>query len=139
MGSAPAVWSKPSITSSLISTVEGEGLISGLVEGQRLSHITPCIMSTHGGLAVVSLRREVPHGYWNRINIILVQDSTQIKLKPVGVRKGKKFAIEIPPGMNTGDYDLHLSFGGRMLHGALQLTLCRDDDIVDGDAILESD
>lgn len=119
-GSLPSVWSK---ASTPVCNVEGDGLVPGLIEGQRLSYVKPCTVLASGGRVVISLRREVPQGYWDRIDILLIQDHTQVKLAPIGIKKGRKLAVEVPAGMKLGDYDVRLSLSGRVLHGAVQLTV----------------
>mmetsp|Transcript_55826 Transcript_55826/g.104741 ORF Transcript_55826/g.104741 Transcript_55826/m.104741 type:complete len:241 (-) Transcript_55826:51-773(-) len=128
--SMPSAWSKPSTVHSSISklsTATGEGLIPGLVDGQRLSSVKPCAVPTTGGKVVVSLRKEVPQGFWDRLGIVLVNGPVQKKLTPTGVKKGKKLCVEVPAGMEPGDYDVRLSFGEKIIHGAIPLAV-RDGD-----------
>lgn len=40
-------------------------------------------------------------------------------LRPTGVKKGKKLCVEVPSGMEPGDYDVRLAFGEKIIHGAL--------------------
>eukprot|EP00441_Pelagodinium_beii_P045278 CAMPEP_0197624710 /NCGR_PEP_ID=MMETSP1338-20131121/4263_1 /TAXON_ID=43686 ORGANISM="Pelagodinium beii, Strain RCC1491" /NCGR_SAMPLE_ID=MMETSP1338 /ASSEMBLY_ACC=CAM_ASM_000754 /LENGTH=218 /DNA_ID=CAMNT_0043194905 /DNA_START=12 /DNA_END=664 /DNA_ORIENTATION=+ len=120
-GSMPSAWSKPSTVQSSVSKMSsnnGDGLIPGLVDGQRLSSVKPAGVPTKGGKVVVSLRKEVPQGFWDRLGIFLVNGPVQKKLTPTGVKKGKKLCIEVPPGMTPGDYDVRLAFGEKIIHGA---------------------
>lgn len=67
--SVPSAWSKPSTVHSSVSKLSsatGEGLIPGLVDGQRLSTVKPAWVPTTGGKVVVSLHKEVPQGFWDR-------------------------------------------------------------------------
>eukprot|EP00933_Yihiella_yeosuensis_P074896 TRINITY_DN8399_c2_g4_i1.p1 TRINITY_DN8399_c2_g4~~TRINITY_DN8399_c2_g4_i1.p1 ORF type:complete len:243 (-),score=28.66 TRINITY_DN8399_c2_g4_i1:296-1024(-) len=129
-GSVPSAWSKPSTVHSSVSRISnanGDGLIPGLIEGQRLSSVKPCSVPTVGGKVVVSLRREVPEGHWTSLSIVLVNGPVQRKLTPTGIKKGKKLCIEVPAGMTPGDYDVRLSFGEKIIHGAIPLAI-RDGD-----------
>ncbi|CAJ1346271.1 unnamed protein product [Effrenium voratum] len=128
--SVPSAWSKPSTVHSSVSKLSsatGEGLIPGLVDGQRLSSVKPCAVPTVGGKVVVSLRKEVPQGFWDRLGIFLVNGPVQKKLTPTGVKKGKKLCVEVPSGMEPGDYDVRLAFGEKIIHGAIPLAI-RDGD-----------
>eukprot|EP00929_Paragymnodinium_shiwhaense_P120803 TRINITY_DN92856_c0_g1_i1.p1 TRINITY_DN92856_c0_g1~~TRINITY_DN92856_c0_g1_i1.p1 ORF type:complete len:276 (-),score=19.08 TRINITY_DN92856_c0_g1_i1:163-990(-) len=133
VGSVPSAWSKPSTmhssVHSRISSATGDGLIPGLVDGQRLSTVKPSSVPTAGGKIVVSLRKEVPQGYWDSLEIVLVNGPQQVKLKPTGIKKGKKLCVEVPPGLASGDYDVRLSFNQKIIHGAIPLS------IHDGDAL----
>ena len=40
-------------------------------------------------------------------------------LRPTGVKKGKKLCVEVPSGMEAGDYDVRLSFGEKIIHGVV--------------------
>ncbi|CAE7430553.1 unnamed protein product [Symbiodinium natans] len=134
--SVPSAWSKPSTVHSSISKLSnatGDGLIPGLVDGQRLSSVKPCAVPTSGGKVVVSLRKEVPQGFWDRLGIVLVNGPVQKKLVPTGVKKGKKLCVEVPSGMEAGDYDVRLSFGEKIIHGAIPLA------VRDGDAEADED
>eukprot|EP00930_Biecheleria_cincta_P057819 TRINITY_DN43692_c0_g1_i1.p1 TRINITY_DN43692_c0_g1~~TRINITY_DN43692_c0_g1_i1.p1 ORF type:complete len:245 (+),score=41.00 TRINITY_DN43692_c0_g1_i1:34-768(+) len=125
-GSVPSAWSKPSTVHSSVSRISsatGDGLIPGLVDGQRLSSVKPAQVPTDGGKVVVSLRREVPQGFWDRLGIVLVNGPVQKKLTPTGVKNGKKLCIEVPAGMVPGDYDVRLAFGEKIIHGAIPLTI----------------
>jgi len=143
-GSIPSVWSKASTSqnsnaSSLkqrVATAAGDGLIPGLIEGQRLSYVKPTSVSAAGGKIVVCLRKQVPQGYWEHIGIVLVNGPTQVRLKPTGIKKGKKLCVEVPSGLKLGDYDVRLSFAQKILHGAIPLAVR---DSVDEEAILEDD
>ncbi|CAE7306685.1 unnamed protein product [Symbiodinium necroappetens] len=134
--SVPSAWSKPSTVHSSISklsTATGEGLIPGLVDGQRLSSVKPCAVPTSGGKVVVSLRKEVPQGFWDRLGIVLVNGPVQKKLVPTGVKKGKKLCVEVPAGMESGDYDVRLAFGEKIIHGAIPLAVRDGDEEADED------
>eukprot|EP00448_Togula_jolla_P007449 CAMPEP_0170606482 /NCGR_PEP_ID=MMETSP0224-20130122/20536_1 /TAXON_ID=285029 /ORGANISM="Togula jolla, Strain CCCM 725" /LENGTH=238 /DNA_ID=CAMNT_0010931567 /DNA_START=8 /DNA_END=724 /DNA_ORIENTATION=+ len=127
-GSLPSAWSKPSTMasskhSSRISSTTGDGLIPGLVDGQRLSGVKPSSVPTAGGKVVVSLRKEVPQGYWDNLEIVLVNGPVQVRLKPTGIKKGKKLCVEVPAGLQTGDYDVRLSFHNKIIHGAIPLSV----------------
>jgi len=125
-GSVPSVWSKPSTlhsSVSRISTASGEGLIPGLIEGQRLSAVNPSNVPIAGGKVIVSLHKEVPQGYWDHVGIVLVNGPTQVKVKPSSIKKGKKLCIEVPSGLSPGDYDVRLSFNSKLIHGAIPLTV----------------
>mmetsp|Transcript_133580 Transcript_133580/g.188763 ORF Transcript_133580/g.188763 Transcript_133580/m.188763 type:complete len:234 (+) Transcript_133580:41-742(+) len=137
--SVPSAWSKPSTVHSSISKLSnatGEGLIPGLVDGQRLSSVKPCAVPTSGGKVVVSLRKEVPQGFWDRLGIVLVNGPVQKKLVPTGVKKGKKLCVEVPSGMESGDYDVRLAFGEKIIHGAIPLAV-RDGDEEEADEDLD--
>jgi len=123
--SVPSAWSHPSTVHSSVSKVSsaGGGLIPGLAEGQRLSSVKPTGVPISGGKIVVKLRKEVPQGYWDRLEIILVNGPSQKRLKPTGVKKGKTLCIEVPAGMKPGDYDVRLVFAEKMLHGAIPLSI----------------
>lgn len=142
-GSMPSVWSaattsvQSSSLKSRIATASGDGLIPGLIEGQRLSYVKPTIVPTVGGRVVVGLRKQVPQGFWELIGIVMVNGPKQVKLKPTGIKKGKKLCIEVPPGLVLGDYDVRLSFDGKILHGAIPLAI-RDGEEVE-DAIDDED
>eukprot|EP00435_Cladocopium_sp_Y103_P056522 s528_g19.t1 len=128
--SVPSAWSKPSTVHSSVSklsTATGEGLIPGLVDGQRLSSVKPPAVPTSGGKVVVSLRKEVPQGFWDRLAIFLVNGPVQKRLTPTGVKRGKKLCVEVPFGMEPGDYDVRLAFGEKIIHGAIPLAV-RDGD-----------
>lgn len=142
-GSVPSVWSKASTQNSnasslksKMSTAAGDGLIPGLIEGQRLSYVKPTSLGAGGGKIVVCLRKQVPQGYWEHIGIVLVNGPTQVRLKPTGIKKGKKLCVEVPPGLKLGDYDVRLSFAQKILHGAIPLAI-RDG--VDEEVIPEDD
>jgi len=129
-GSVPSVWSKatsqsshPSSLKSRIATANGDGLIPGLIEGQRLSYVKPTSVSASGGKIVVCLRKQVPQGYWEHLDIVLVSGPTQVFLKPTGIKKGKKLCVEVPAGLQIGDYDVRLSFAKKILHGAIPLAV----------------
>lgn len=122
----PSEWSRPSTvhsTASRISNPTGDGLIPGLTDGQRLSTVKPASVTTNGGEVVVTLRKEVPQGYWDRIEIVLVCNEVQKRLTPTGIKKGRKLLIEVPNDMNPGDYDVRLSFGDKLIHGAIPLSI----------------
>lgn len=125
-GSVPSAWSKPSTVHSSVSRISnatGSGLIPGLVDGQRLSQVKPDSVPTAGGKVIVSLRKEVPHGHWDNVEIVLVRGPVQKRLKPTGIKKGKKLCIQVPEGMEPGDYDVRLSFCEKIVHGAIPLTI----------------
>lgn len=128
--SVPSAWSKPSTVHSSVSKLSnatGDGLIPGLVDGQRLSSVKPPAVPTSGGKVVVSLRKEVPQGFWDRLAIFLVNGPVQKRLTPTGVKRGKKLCVEVPFGMEPGDYDVRLAFGEKIIHGAIPLAV-RDGD-----------
>lgn len=140
-GSVPSVWSKASTqqtksAKSSISNAAGDGLIPGLIEGQRLSYVKPTALGADGGKIVVCLRKQVPQGYWEHIGIVLVNGPTQVRLKPTGIKKGKKLCVEVPSGLKLGDYDVRLSFAQKILHGAIPLAI-RDG--VDEEELLDED
>jgi len=142
-GSVPSVWSKASTQNtgasslkSKMTTAIGDGLIPGLIEGQRLSYVKPASLSVAGGRIVVCLRKQVPEGYWEQIGIVLVNGPSQVRLKPTGIKKGKKLCVEVPDGLSLGDYDVRLSFANKILQGAIPLAIR---DSVDEDAILEDE
>jgi len=128
-GSLPSAWSKPSTMHSghssrkSISSAAGDGLLPGLIEGQRLSTVKPSSLPTAGGKIVVSLRKEVPQEYWDHVEIVLVSGPDQVRLKPTGIKKGKKLCVEVPSGLTSGDYDVRLSFHSKILHGAIPLAI----------------
>jgi len=127
-GSVPSVWSKASTqqssaSSKKMSSATGDGLIPGLIEGQRLSYVKPTSLGASGGKIVVCLRKQVPQGYWEHIGIVLVNGPTQVRLKPTGIKKGKKLCVEVPAGLKLGDYDVRLSFANKILHGAIPLAI----------------
>lgn len=130
-GSIPSAWSKPSTVHSSVSRLSsatGDGLIPGLIDGQRLSTVKPTSVSAEGGKVVVSLRKEVPQGHWDKLEVVLVMGPIQRRLTPTGIKKGKKLCIQIPGGMEPGDYDVRLSFAGKIIHGAIPLAI-RDGDV----------
>lgn len=136
-GSIPSVWSRASTQNSnrsgatshsRISNAAGDGLIPGLIEGQRLSYVKPTMVPTSGGKVVVVLRKQVPQGFWDHIGIVLVQNPQQVKLRPTSIKKGKKLYLEVPGGLAVGDYDVRLSFAGKMIHGSLLLAVCDTED-----------
>jgi len=133
-GSMPSAWSKPSTkhSSAKSCSAEGDGLNHAqLLEAQRLSYVKPPSVSASGGRVIVGLRKEVPQGYWDHIEIILVCGPAQVKIKPTGIKKGKKLCVEVPGGLQPGDYDVRLVFAQKMLHGAISLVLHGDTDDLD--------
>lgn len=138
-GTIPSAWSKATSRQTgqsnarSISSATGDGLIPGLVDGQRLSTVKPSTVPTAGGKIVVSLRKEVPQGYWDTISVVLVNLPVQVTLKPTGIKKGKKLCIEVPPGMKPDDYDVRLKFGEKIIQGSIPLC------IRDGDGAEEMD
>lgn len=125
-GSVPSAWSNPSTvhsSRSRVSNAAGDGLIPGLIEGQRLSTVKPSSVSTRGGKVIVSLRKEVPQGYWDSLEIVLVRGPMQKRLKPTGIKKGKKLCVQVPEGLQPGDYDVRLSFAEKLIHGAIPLAV----------------
>mmetsp|Transcript_51107 Transcript_51107/g.150703 ORF Transcript_51107/g.150703 Transcript_51107/m.150703 type:complete len:282 (+) Transcript_51107:27-872(+) len=128
-GSMPSTWSKATSRTGTQSTVKsmstalGDGLIPGLVDGQRLSTVKPSYVPTAGGKVIVTLRKEVPQGYWDTLSIVLVNLPVQITLKPTGIKKGKKLCVEVPSGMKEGDYDVRLKFGDKIIHGSIPLSV----------------
>merc|ERR1740117_894267 len=125
--------------SSASSRLNGDELIPGLIDGQRLHSLKPLLLSAaSGGKLVVGLKKQVPQGYWDHLEIVLVSGPTQVKLKPVGVKKGKKLCVQVPGGsLAPGDYDVRLVFAQKMLHGAMTLEVCDGD--VDADDAMEDD
>lgn len=135
VGSVPSAWSKATSSrtgksaASKMSSASGvEGLIPGLVDGQRLSSVSPARLPTRGGKVVVSLRKEVPQGYWDTLSIVLVNLPVSLTLKPTGIKKGKKLCIEVPTGLTPDDYDVRLKFGEKIIHGSIPLSIRDDDD-----------
>lgn len=130
--SRPSAWSKPSTLHSSVSRISnatGDGLIPGLVDGQRLSTVKPSsVSSKKGGKVVVTMRKEVPQGYWNEVGILLVNGPLQEKLKPEGIKKGKKLCVQVPAGLEPGDYDVRLCFKDKVIHGAIPLSVRDGDD-----------
>jgi len=125
-GKAPSEWSRPSTVHSSVSRISnpnGDGLVPGLVDGQRLSTVKPAWVTTDGGEVVVTLRKEVPQGYWDRIEIVLVGNEVQRRLQPNGIKKGRKLLVEVPNDMSPGDYDVRLSFGDTLIQGAIPLSV----------------
>lgn len=114
-------------SASRMSSSTGDGLVPGLTDGQRLNSVSPSSVPTTGGRLVVNLRREVPQGYWDTIWIVLVAGPVQHRLKPTGIKKGKKLCIEVPDGLAPGDYDIRLSFGEKIIHGAIPFTVLHGD------------
>mmetsp|Transcript_70015 Transcript_70015/g.130897 ORF Transcript_70015/g.130897 Transcript_70015/m.130897 type:complete len:231 (+) Transcript_70015:80-772(+) len=146
-GSVPSAWSKPSTTaqsgaSSLRSRmvgVDGDGLIGGLTEGQRLSYVKPSTLpSKRGGRVIVGLRKQVPQGYWDRIEVVLVSGPHQVQLKPTGIKKGKKLCVEVPAGLEPADYDVRISFSQKLLNGAIALEIREGDEGLD-EAVIEEE
>mmetsp|Transcript_40809 Transcript_40809/g.105576 ORF Transcript_40809/g.105576 Transcript_40809/m.105576 type:complete len:255 (-) Transcript_40809:220-984(-) len=128
-GSVPSLCSAPSTTHSAKSRLSNAaGDISSMLDGQRLSTVRPSTIASDGGRAVVRLRKEVPQGYWDHVEIVLVNGPEQRRLKPTGIKKGRKLCLEIPSGLKPGDYDVRLDLCGRLLHGTLQLTVLSADD-----------
>jgi len=132
VGSVPSAWSKATSTrtgkssASRMSSANGlEGLIPGLVDGQRLSAIKPSTVPARGGKVIVSLRKEVPQGYWDVVSFVLVKGTTLVTLKPTGIKKGKKLCIEVPP-LSPDDYDVRLKFGEKIIHGSIPLAVCEN-------------
>uniref|UniRef100_A0A7S0B689 Uncharacterized protein n=1 Tax=Pyrodinium bahamense TaxID=73915 RepID=A0A7S0B689_9DINO len=136
-GSVPSAWSKATSrqtghsTARSISSATGDGLIPGLVDGQRLSTVKPASVPTTGGKVVVSLRKEVPQGYWDTLSIVLVNLPVQVTLKPTGIKKGKKLCVEVPAGMKPDDYDVRLKFGEKIIQGSIPLCIRDGDDAGD--------
>lgn len=141
-GSMPSAWSKATSSrtgqsgTSRLSSATGDGLIPGLVDGQRLSAVKPSSVPKCGGKVIVCLRKEVPQGYWDTLSIVLVNLPVSLTLKPTGIKKGKKLCIEIPPGMKPEDYDVRLKFGEKIIHGSIPLTI-RDDE--EGEVDMDDD
>lgn len=125
-GSVPSAWSKPSTVHSSVSRISnatGDGLIPGLLDGQRLSSVKPTSVPASGGCVVVALRKEVPQGHWDKLAIVLVNGPVQRRLIPTGIKKGKRLCVQIPDGMEPGDYDVRLSFADKIIHGAIPLAI----------------
>jgi len=131
-GSMPSAWSKATSSktgASRMSSASGvDGLIPGLVDGQRLSAVRPSSLPQRGGKVIVSLRKEVPQGFWDTVSIVLVNLPVSLNLKPTGIKKGKKLCIEVPAGMKPDDYDVRLKFGEKIIHGSIPLSIRDDDD-----------
>lgn len=132
-GSMPSAWSKASSmnssrrsNTSRMSSSTGDGLIPGLIDGQRLSGVKPSTVPTTGGKLVVTLRKEVPQGYWDHIEVVLVNGPRQVRLKPSSVKKGKKLCIEVPDNLTPGDYDVRLSFAQMLIQGAIPIEISSD-------------
>ena len=51
-------------------------------------------------------RKQVPQGYWENIGIVLVNGPTQVRLKPTGIKKGKKLCVEVPVGVYSTQQDI---------------------------------
>lgn len=143
VGSVPSAWSKAtssrtgqSSASRMSSTTGHDGLIPGLIEGQRLQSVKPANISARGGKVIVSLRKEVPKGYWDTLSVVLVNLPVSLTLKPTGIKKGRKLCIEVPAGMKPEDYDVRLKFGEKIIHGSIPLAI-RDDS--DCDAEMDDD
>jgi len=124
VGSVPSIWSKASTAKSQQSTG-----FSG--DGQRLIFIKPQEVKTEkGGTVVIGLKKEIPEQYWNHVEILLVGGvgEAQIRLKPSGIRKGKKLCIKVPPNLECRDYDVRVVFAGKILHGAIPLAVRGEDE-----------
>lgn len=80
---------------------------------------------------MVSLRKEVPQGYWDTLSIVLVNLPVQVTLKPTGIKKGKKLCVEVPAGMKPDDYDVRLKFGEKIIQGSIPLCIRDGDDAGD--------
>lgn len=133
VASIPSAWSKATSSktgkssgSKMSSATGVDGLIPGLVDGQRLSAVKPSTVPTRGGKVIVSLRKEVPQGYWDTLSIVLVKLPTSVTVKPTGIKKGKKLCIDVPP-LSPDDYDVRLKFGEKIIHGSIPLSI-RDDE-----------
>merc|ERR1712232_980824 len=130
-GSVPSAWSKATSrhtghsSVSRVSSAAGDGLIPGMVDGQRLSSVKPSKVSKDGGKIVVSLKKEVPQGYWDTLAVVLVNLPDQVVLKPTGIKKGRKLCVQVPANMDPEDYDVRLKFGDKMIHGAIPLSVRR--------------
>jgi len=139
VGSLPSAWSKAtssrtgkSSLSKMSSATGADGYIPGLVDGQRLSAVKPSTVPTRGGKVVVSLRKEVPQGYWDTLSIVLVKLPSSVTLRPTGIKNGRKLCIEVPP-LNPDDYDVRLKFGEKIIHGAIPLSVRDDDEDIEMD------
>ena len=75
---------------------------------------------------MVGLRKQIPQGYWDQVEIMLVAGTEQVKLKPIGIKKGKKLCVEVPADLTPQDYDVRVIFGGKMLHGTIPLAVRTD-------------
>lgn len=142
VGSVNSAWSKSTAQSaarsSASSRLDGDQLIPGLIEGQRLHSLKPLLLSAgSGGKLIVGLKKQVPQGYWDHLEIVLVSGPTQVKLKPIGIKKGKKLCVEVPGSLTPGDYDVRLVFAQKMLHGAMTLEVCDGD--VDPEEAMDDD
>lgn len=122
VGSLPSIWSRASTQRSGSSYA-----LAG--DGQRLIFIKPQEVSgATGGTVVIGLKKEIPEQWWNHVEILLVGGKEgQLKLKPSGIRKGKKLCIKVPPALECRDYDVRVVFGGKILHGAIPLAVRGDD------------
>mmetsp|Transcript_18150 Transcript_18150/g.42417 ORF Transcript_18150/g.42417 Transcript_18150/m.42417 type:complete len:232 (+) Transcript_18150:87-782(+) len=148
VGSIPSAWSKPSTVGqsgvssqrSRMANADGDGLIPGLIEGQRLSYVKPTSLpSATGGRVIVGLRKQVPQGYWDHIEVVLVSGPAQVNLKPTGIKKGKKLCIEVPPNLAPADYDVRISFSQKLLHGAIPLAIREGGEGLDEQAVIEEE
>jgi len=135
VSSVPSAWSHAtsrqtdhSTVKSISSATGDGGLIPGLVDGQRLSSVKPVCIPKTGGKVVVSLRKEVPAGYWHTLSVVLVNLPVQVTLKPTAIKKGRKLCIDIPKGLNPDDYDVRLKFGEKIIHGSIPLQIGDGDD-----------
>jgi len=135
VSSVPSAWSQAtsrhtdhSTVKSISSATGDGGLIPGLVDGQRLSSVKPVSIPAKGGKVVVSLRKEVPAGYWGTLSIVLVNLPVQVTLKPTAIKKGRKLCVDIPAGMKPDDYDVRLKFGEKIIHGSIPLQIGDGDD-----------
>ena len=78
---------------------------------------------------VIGLKKEIPEQFWNHVEILLVGGKEgQLKLKPSGIRKGKKLCIKVPPNLECRDYDVRVVFAGKILHGAIPLAVRGEDE-----------
>lgn len=123
--------------SSSLAAPQGNGLIPGLTEGQRLKGVKPKeVSSTAGGRIVVTLNKAVPQGYWSHVQIAMVPTSgtggEARTLKPTGMKKGKKLCIEVPADLAVGDYDLRLVISAYYVPGSLVFSVSDEDVEEDG-------
>lgn len=144
---APSAWSastkmtastKRSSATSLSTagaTVPG---FPGLMEGQRLQCVKPGSLPPSGGTVMVGLRKQIPQGYWDQVEIMLVAGTQQVKLKPSGIKKGKKLCIEVPADLTPQDYDVRVVFSGKVLHGAIPLAVRTDTESEDENETAEN-
>ena len=94
--------------------------------GQSLRRPRP----TSSSSISISITKITISNRWNHVEILLVGGANggQLKLKPSGIRKGKKLCIKVPPNLESRDYDVRVVFAGKILHGAIPLAVRGDSD-----------